>query len=861
VYRARDTKLNRDVAIKVLPAEVAADPARLARFQREAQLLASLNHPNIAAIHGLEEAEGKPFLILELVEGEDLAERLKRGAIPVEEAIEFAKQIAEALEEAHERGIIHRDLKPANIKLTPDGKVKVLDFGLAKAYAGEAAAAPSADVSQSPTLAHQGTQAGLILGTAAYMSPEQARGTPVDKRADIWAFGVVLFEMLTGKPLFAGETVSDVLAGVLKTEIDIGRLPESTPSPIRGLLRRCLQRRPQDRLRDIGDARLQVAECLAGTLDDTVSRTSDTPPRMAAAKRWLPIVAAGAALCGLLGYMLGTTRATGAASASGIEQRFVIPAAGRSVDDRQAIAPDGTRLAYTAAGGLWLRALGEVEPRRITGGDGAREPFWSPDSREIGFVREHALWRIAIEGGAAKRVCEIPAGTFDGGTWGEDGTVTFAVATGGWSGNLLQCAASGGTARPLHEPESVGLRFRRPQALPRKAGVLYVLDDHSERGEIRILRDGASRTLLRLPMSVGSAALAADGRLYFSQDRSIGVDLWSVALDERLEKPLGEPTVLAEGGALPSVARDGALLLALVENPPQRLAWAHRDGSTAAVGETFDVDPDDVVIQLSPDGGRASLFLGESPTSQLWIADLARGTRQRLPLDFGAYQAIWSPDGREMAVVGEKETLVADFGGGGAARKLTPGHTMFQPRYAPDGRWIVYYVVGAASGRDIWRIEATGKSGSEPLVGGSGQQVDPDVSPDGRFLAYQSDESGRPEIYVRPYPAGDRKWQVSTAGGAAPCWNRRGGELVWLAENAIWAAAVRTAAGEFEAGGPRLVVRGEAIGADLSSGLATYNRMYDLSPDGRRFLVAQSAGAGRNEMVYVENPGGGGPPR
>jgi hypothetical protein len=413
----------------------------------------------------------------------------------------------------------------------------------------------------------------------------------------------------------------------------------------------------------------------------------------------------------------------------------------------------------------------------------------------------------------------------------------------------------------VHEPESLGLRFKRPHALPQEAGILYVLDDHSVRGEIRILRGGASRTLLRLPTSVDAAALAADGRLYFSQERGVGVDLWSVALDERLEKPLGEPTVRAEGGAFPSVARDGALLFALVESPPKRLAWVGRDGATAAVGETFEVDPEDVVIQLSPDGGRASLFLGESPTSQLWIVDLARGTRQRLPVDFGAYQAIWSPDGREMAVVGEKETLVADFGGGGVARKLTPGHTMFQPRYAPDGRWVVYYVVGAESGRDIWRIEATGKSGPEMLVGGPGQQVDPDVSPDGRFLAYQSDESGRPEIYVRRYPTGDRKWQVSTAGGAAPSWNRRGGELVWLAENAIWAAAVRTSGGEFEAGGPRLLVRGEAIGADLSSGLMYYNRMYDLAPDGRRFLVAQRVGAGRNEMVYVENPGAAGPAR
>jgi tRNA A-37 threonylcarbamoyl transferase component Bud32 len=302
VFRARDPKLNREVAIKALPEAMANDAERLARFEREAQVLASLNHPHVAAIYGLEEADGKPFLVLELVEGEDLAERLKRGPIPVEEALAVARQIAEALEEAHEKGIVHRDLKPANVKLTPDGKIKVLDFGLAKAYTGEAASGSSADVSQSPTLAHKGTQAGLILGTAAYMSPEQARGKPVDKRSDIWAFGVVLYEMLSGARLFEGETVSDVLAGVLKTEIDFGRLPESIPAPIRGLLRRCLQRRPEDRLRDIGDARLAIAECQAGTLDEAVSRAAEVPARrLPAAKRWFPIVAAAAALCGLLG--------------------------------------------------------------------------------------------------------------------------------------------------------------------------------------------------------------------------------------------------------------------------------------------------------------------------------------------------------------------------------------------------------------------------------------------------------------------------------------------------------------------------------------------------------------------------------
>ena len=865
VYRATDTKLKRDVAIKVLPAAFTEDKERLARFEREAQLLAQLHHPNIASIFGLEESDGTKALVMELVEGPTLAERLESGTLPFKESLSVSLQIAQALEEAHEKGIVHRDLKPQNIKASIEGKVKVLDFGLAKAMEPT-----SADVARSPTLlqsptltAAHGTQLGVILGTAAYMAPEQAKGMPIDKRADIWAFGVVFYEMLTGRSLFASDTVTDTLAGVLKTEIDFSKLPAETPAAIRRLLRRCLQRKPQDRLRDIGDARLVIGECLAGGLDETPAAALEREfVRPGVSRRQIAIAAAAALLVGLIGYLAGSKRAADSDAPRGVERRFVIGVEGRSPRDGQAISPDGSAIAFTAAGGLWVRALAEVDARRIGGGDGASEPFWSPDGRDIGFARDGALWRLAASGGGANRICDLPPGHVDGGTWAEDGTVVFALATGGWSASLLQCAAAGGSARPLLEPEGVGLRFRRPQALGGGAGVLYTVDDHSERGTVRILNGGVSRALFDLPESIGGASLAGDGRLYFSRKRGIGFDLWSVAIDPDLEGTLGDPVLLAQNGELPSIAGDGSLVFSLVERSSRRLALVDRAGEVVPVSEPFAGSASDLIVQLSPDGRRATL-IADSPRGQeqeIWIADLERGTLQRQPnAQYRTHFAAWSPDGRELAVPGEERAArIVSLAGGGAPRQLRgSGDAMFQPRFTPDGEWLVFYSIDAKSGRDIWRVGVGGESPAEPLIREPGQQANPDVSPDGRYLAYQSDESGRPEIYVSPYPGGGRKWQVSAAGGASPIWNRRGGELIWAADDAIWSAPVRTERGEFAAGSPRILLRGDALGTDLVSGQIYYNRMYDLSTDGSRFLIAQSVVPERSEIVYVENPGGG----
>ncbi len=462
VYRATDLNLHRDVAIKILPAHVAQDADRLSRFRREAHLLAALNHPNIAAIYGLEEADGHPFLALELVEGEDLSERLKHGAVPVDEALAIALQVAEALEEAHNKGIVHRDLKPANVKLTPDGKVKVLDFGLAKAWAGGATdgSSASAEVSQSPTLAFTGTVAGVILGTAAYMSPEQARGKPVDKRSDVWAFGVLLWEMLVGRRLFTGDTITDIIAAVVTREPDLAALPKATPPAVRRLVGRCLQKDPRRRLPDMGTARLELQDVLSGVAgaESAPAPTDDGVMRVARAartrERWAWAVLA-LTLGGLAGYLV-VQRLGVIPQKPGAAAHFLVDTPENlsfsEFPDQLAMSPDGRNLVFiaTATDGtrrLWIRPLDSLEARPLAGTDEVETPFWSPDSASIAFFVAGELRKLALSGGSVQRICAIPRTGTAGATWNDDGTIIFS--TGAASATLYQVSAAGGEATPL----------------------------------------------------------------------------------------------------------------------------------------------------------------------------------------------------------------------------------------------------------------------------------------------------------------------------------------------------------------------------------------------------------------------------
>ena len=466
VWRATDSRLRREVAVKVLPAAFTADRERLARFEREAQTLAALNHPNIAAIYGLEESNGTRALVMELVEGEDLSTRIAHGPLPVAEALAIARQIAEALEAAHEQGIVHRDLKPANVKVRADGTVKVLDFGLAKAMEPAAGAGARAELAHSPTLTSHGTQLGVILGTAAYMAPEQARGGAVDKRADLWAFGVVLFEMLTGRSLFAGETVSDTLAGVLKTDVDLAALPAATPRAVRELLRRCLERNPRNRLRDAGDARLVLDDALAGRRDGVEAPPVAAAPAAHRLGRWLPWAIAAIASAIAIAAVVRPPRAAPASPPSAI--RFHLqPLESVSPTRRGSfftLSPDGRVLAVTADGALWVRPLDAVEPRRIEGAEDATYPFWSPDGAWIGFFSGGQLRRVARDGGPAQRLCDAPEGR--GAAWSPEGVIVFSPHLG--ARGLWRVSGQGGQPVQVTSlPENAANHAHRyPQFLP-----------------------------------------------------------------------------------------------------------------------------------------------------------------------------------------------------------------------------------------------------------------------------------------------------------------------------------------------------------------------------------------------------------
>jgi serine/threonine protein kinase/Tol biopolymer transport system component len=791
VYRATDTKLGREVALKVLPPEVARDTERLGRFEREARLLGSLNHPNVAAIHGLEEVGSTRFLVLELVDGEDLSERLKRGPIAVEEAREIAIQIAQALEGAHEKGIVHRDLKPANVKLTPDGQVKVLDFGLAKAWTGEGAASgssSSADLSQSPTLVHSGTQAGVILGTAAYMSPEQARGKAVDKRADIWAFGVVLFEMLTGRRLFAGETVSDILAAVLKEEPPWGALPSGLPLTLRRVLRRCLQKQPRDRFHDIADVRLELGEA-----PETEASTSEMAPRSPWPRRALPwtLALAAAGVAAWLGLRSSDERSLPRTVVASI---LPPPGAEFIVERGLALSPDGGRLVFAArddqgASALWLRSLDNSAARKLAGTEEGQAPFWSPDGRHLGFFVAGKLKRMELETGLVENLAD-DAGEAPSAAWSPRGEIAFS----GWTKALKRVAATGGVPEELF-PARVSLERAWPTFLPDGTHFLFLARDYADTLPQRQLRvaslDGGVDREIR-PLN-SNALYAPSGHLVWWQDGNLRAQRFDA---ERLAT-VGEPRVIAAGvqfdpsqglGAFSLsgttlVYREGAALLG------DELVRLSRTGE-----ELGPVGPPGNYYhpRLSPDGSRVAVDRSdETNRGDIWVYEIDRGTGTRLSTatEDESYPQ-WSPDGRRIvywAAVGEGNVVRVQASGGGGPEEELPidratlphhvgGHVEgLRPR--PSG-WSSRGVIFLDRGGDIW-VWALDDRSLSPFLETPFTEQGATPSADGRFVAYDSDETGRPEVYVRTFPDSGRRWRVSTDGGRAPAWRRDGGEIYY----------------------------------------------------------------------------------
>ena len=869
VYRASDTKLHRDVAIKLLPEVFASDPERMARFSREAQVLASLNHPNIAAIHGLEEGDGRRALVMELVEGETLAERLARGALPLEEALTVARQIAEALEEAHERGIIHRDLKPANVKVTPAGTVKLLDFGLAKALEGEPGSSVAIDLSQSPTLAGMGTQMGMILGTAAYMSPEQARGQKADRRSDVWSFGAVLYELLTGKQAFAGDTVSDVLASVLKADPEWSALPSELPAATAQLVRRCLVRDPKQRLQSIGDARIAVAESLARPGGPGATVQLSAPVETSRGRRLLPwalfaLAAAGlAALLGLRGLRPVTPEAPFRLAVA-ISDRALDLSIGASTE----LSPDGTRLAYVVgddnAKALMVRQLDRLETVQLAAGTGTvnipYHPFFSPDGEWIGFVTPSEIRKIPATGGTAQTVCKVERSR--GASWSPDGSIVFTPSPGS---GLMRVPAAGGEPKPLTTLDKAKneVTHRWPQVLPGAAAVLFTSHtksrDFNEAAlEVVVVATGERKRVL----SGGSyGRYVPSGHLVYINQTT----LFAVPFDLKRLAVTGSPvpilqnlaTSTSDGGGQFSFSSTGRFVYLTAENTVTTYpaVWVDRKGAAS----TLLAEPGSYANpRLSPDGKRLAFTVLRDNNWDIWVYDLERSVPSRLTFDDAAEsEQVWSPDGREIVFSSDKGGLDNLYrkradGSGEAERLTTSDSAQWASSWSRDGH-IALTASATGTGFDLQVMKLEGERKPETFLSTPFREANADFSPDGRFIAYDSNESGRLEVYVRPFPPGGGRWQVSDGGGAYPRWSRSGRELFYRTDTGIMSAPVEATGDTLRVGKPSSVFQGAFRGGSTGLGIGGNTFAdYDVTPDGQRFVMFPAgSGPGRAEHPHV----------
>jgi eukaryotic-like serine/threonine-protein kinase len=835
VYKARDRKLGRDVALKILPELFANDSERLARFQREAQVLASLNHPNIAAIYGLEESEGIRALVMELVEGQTLADRLAHGALPLDEAMPIARQIAEALEVAHERGVIHRDLKPANIKITAQDQVKVLDFGLAAIVQDQSRS--DVNATHSPTLTFGATRAGMILGTAAYMSPEQAAAKPVDRRADIWSFGVVLWEMLTGKRLFDGETVSHTLADVLRAPIDFDEVPRDTPVAVRTLLKRCLDRDVKRRLRDIGEARVHIESY------STNSGSALEPT--AAAPSWSRLTIGAWIAAAVLLVVFGTLAVVHLRETplAGPSTRFqVFPPDKATAIDYPTISPDGRRLAFVATVDgktlLWVRPLDSLTAQSLAGTENAVSPFWSPDSRFLAFFSSGKLKKVDISGGPPQTVSNAE-GTGHGGTWGSDGTILFAVGT----EPIRRVPAAGGASAPVTRLDSTTeLLHTSPQFLPDGRHFLYWLQAKSPDPEktavvIGSLDDKPESTERRRLLPSTSRALYSAGYLLFERESVLIAQPFNAAgLQLR-----GDPFPVAEhvgliaaryGWSAFSVSSEGSLVYSVGADAKAQLAWFDRAGKD--IGRIGD-PRDEIALKLSPDQMRVAVAQRDAQGQvDIWLIDLTRDTSTRFTFHQGSLP-LWSPAGSRI-VFNSNRSGVWDlyekaFSGAGDDLLLKSSDAKRPTDWSLDGRYILYETRQPNTRIALWALPLEGDRKPRPVLQTEFNEVSGQFSPDGRWIAYGSDESTPAQIYVQGFLHVGGKFQISTNGGSWPRWRRDGRELFYLSpDRKMMAVDVKSTATTFEAARPRELFQTRVA--------APYAAPYDVTADGQRFLMS-----------------------
>lgn len=879
VYLAEDTNLKRQVAIKVLPKTFALDSERIARFEREARLLASLNHPNIATIYGLEKSDDQQFLVMELVEGETLAERIKKGPLPLDEALKVCKQIAEGLESAHEKGIIHRDLKPSNVKVTAEGDVKILDFGLAKAFQEEPAVAAT-DLSKSPTLTDQMTRPGVIIGTAAYMSPEQARSQTVDKRADIWAFGCVLYECLTGKPALQGETVTDTLALILKGEPDWTKLPSNTPHAIRILLRRCLQKDPKKRLHDIADARIEIEEI------DT------TPPEEVSVTKRLPLgwIFAVGAVGIFLGFLIGILASkTGSKGLSPSSVASIIKVeSGHSLDGNRwawefnwpnrtamAISKDGSFIIYCAindeAGSqaspqLFMRQLDKLENTPIPGTEGGIAPFLSPDDRWIGFWKEGKIWKLPIEGGVPQDLCE--AAFFFGASWGDDDTIVFASHV---NSGLFRISSQGGEPEVITEPapEQNEHSHRLPYLLPNGKGVLFTIMRFSMDMEPHIaILDNSNQKWRTLVENASDACYIPTGHLVFLRRGT----LMAVAFDIQKLEVSGQPvpvipnvmhllnsnaSVSCTAAGQYNISNSGSLVYVpggIIPDAQNLLVWIDQEGNEELITSQISSY---LAPKLSPDGQKI-LYRTLGSERHIWVYDIDRDISTRVFSEGLANYPIWTPDGIGI-VFGWAEAvppwnifMMPTDGSKGIERLTTSQYHQYPSSISPDGNLMAFtenIFDDAGFNLDIYIYNFRDKS-ITPFAASEYSESFPEFSPDGRWIAYNSNEDGRSEVYVCPSSGTGETIKVSREGGGAPLWARSGKQIFYRRNiDQMWTVDIQTEP-YLSAGKPRFLFEKKGLSASAPS------RGYDISLDDQRFLmvkVEEREPQPVTEMILIQN--------
>ena len=857
VYQAHDTKLGRDVAIKVLPEAFAHDPERLARFQREAKMLAALNHPNIATIFGLEHSGGTHYLVMELVPGDTLQQRVKRdGPVPIEDALTIAKQIAEALEAAHEKSIIHRDLKPANVKVTSEGKVKVLDFGLAKAFEGDPS---TVDMSNSPTLSQAATMQGVILGTAAYMSPEQARGRAVDKRTDIWAFGCVLYELLTGKQAFHGEDITEILASVVKSEPDWTALPANISPSIRVLLQRCLRKDRRQRTPDAAILRIEIEDALAAPKDSGVTQAAPA----STSKLLLGVGAVAAVLAVLLvAASFAWWRATRPVERALVRLDVDLGpdvSLGSLRGTDAILSPDGTRMVYVSQNRLFTRRLDQPNATELAGAQGAWAPFFSPDGQWVAFLAGGKLQKISVEGGSAITLCDAPYG--EGGSWGEDGNIIAALKS---NGGLSRIPSAGGPPTPVTELASGEVTHRWPQILPGGKAVLFTASQSpgafdGANIEVMSLADQRIKTLVR--GGTFGRYLPSGHLVYVNQGT-----LFAVPFDvDRLEVHGTPAPVLdhvgysaAAGSAQFDFSQTGTLIYrsgGAMGAGLSTIAWLDSAGKVQPLLAKPGAYSN---LSLSPDGQRLALEVSDASGIDIWVYEWQRDTMTRLTFTGKVGRPLWSPDGRYivMLVSGEGMSVIRSDGSGKPQPLTESKNTQVPWSFTPDGKWLAFMELSSGTSWDLWTLplesDSAGLRAGKPEVflQTPAGELYPTFSPDGRWMAYNSNESGTNQVYVRAFPDKGGKWQISNSGGAYPMWSRDGHELFFeTLDNHIMAAAYTAKGDSFIADKPRVWFE-KQIGGRLMS--------FALAPDGKRIAALMpvetaEAQKAQNHVIFLMN--------